>query len=82
METEFDYTRPPRLIRTLSIHHWQKALKYMMTEGNIYQHAGSVYNMDGELTWLYYLLRKGDIIEYHTVCEKYDIHEVTYKKLT
>lgn len=67
---------PPRLVRTLSEHHWQAA-KHELGENSIID-AGTSYDVeDGSVLWKYYIVKRGNIVEKHTVSERYNIHDIS-----
>lgn len=67
---------PAKLIRTLSEQHWQAALEELEQRGLNQIEAGSVSNMDGEINWVYYLVRNGNILERHIISHRHNIHEI------
>lgn len=68
---------PARLIRTLSEHHWDAALDELEQSNDKSVEAGRVTNLEnGEISWIYYLVRNGNRLERHIISEPYNIHEI------
>lgn len=65
---------PPELVRQLSEQHWQAGMDEIGDRNMIV--TGTMYDNHGDVSWLYYIVQRGNIIERHSVCERRNIHDI------